>query len=312
MNDGVTSTDPVDVSVLISTWNNAKRLRITLSAFCRCVIPPATRWELVLVNNSCTDDTDDVAAAFKDRLPIVYVHEPTPGVSNGRNAGLATASGRLILFTDDDVCPNRDWIETLLNAYRAKSHGFFFGGPVASEFEVAPSDVSILRFAPFSVVGLNYGKNARKLKAREYFIGANWGCPAEVIRQIGGFSPGRGPNPVLGRVRVGSETELMARLRRQGWVPWYVPDAQVTHFVPANKITQEHIVARYEAGVFQRARDSLSRHTTLGRANVLCLLHMRALKHWLVWKIAGLFGRSGIRSGTAWRSIRAALRQDGR
>ena len=36
-------------------------------------------------------------------LPLRLVHEPTPGLSNARNRGIAEARGDLVLWTDDDV-----------------------------------------------------------------------------------------------------------------------------------------------------------------------------------------------------------------
>jgi glycosyltransferase involved in cell wall biosynthesis len=48
----------MDISIVIPTWNNCRRLAQTLSALCGCDVPPALEWELVVVNNQCTDDTN--------------------------------------------------------------------------------------------------------------------------------------------------------------------------------------------------------------------------------------------------------------
>ena len=62
----------IDVCVMLCTWNNSSRLRITLDAIAQCEVPEGLCWELVLVNNNCTDDTDAVAAEFAERLPNSY------------------------------------------------------------------------------------------------------------------------------------------------------------------------------------------------------------------------------------------------
>ena len=82
----------MDISVIISTHNQAARLRITLGSLAACTLAAGVTWELVLVNNACTDDTDAVAAGHANRLPLKLVHEPRKGLSWGRNAGLAVAS----------------------------------------------------------------------------------------------------------------------------------------------------------------------------------------------------------------------------
>lgn len=86
------------ISVIICTWNNAKRLAITLQSFTTCSIPDDVTWEVVLVNNNCTDETDQVVGQFKGKLPLVYVREPQQSLSRARNAGLAVATGRLIVM----------------------------------------------------------------------------------------------------------------------------------------------------------------------------------------------------------------------
>ena len=85
------TTGDTAISVIMATWNNARRLRITLEALNRCAAPEGLRWELVLVANNCTDDTAPVAHSFHDRLPFVYLEEPrvTPAIrgSPRREAG---------------------------------------------------------------------------------------------------------------------------------------------------------------------------------------------------------------------------------
>jgi len=47
----------MDISIVIPTWNNCRRLAQTLSALCGCTVPPALEWELVVVNGPCKDVT---------------------------------------------------------------------------------------------------------------------------------------------------------------------------------------------------------------------------------------------------------------
>jgi glucosyl-dolichyl phosphate glucuronosyltransferase len=116
----------MDLTVLISTWNSCDRLSITLDTFALCSIPEGLQWQLVIVNNNCTDNTDAVVARYAKKLPITYVKEPRPGLSIARNTGLQAATGKLIIFTDDDVKPSRDWIKLYWDAYRECPQGCFW------------------------------------------------------------------------------------------------------------------------------------------------------------------------------------------
>jgi glycosyltransferase involved in cell wall biosynthesis len=246
----------MDVSVLICTWNNSRRLAITLGALGRCQIPEGLEWEVVVVNNNCTDDTDECIRQFASSLPIVHVHEPQQGLSRARNAGLAAATGSLILFTDDDVKPAPAWVAGYWNAFQEKRSGFYFGGPLRSEFEGTKPDAELLSLAPPSVRGLELGTSPTTLESRQFFVGPNWACPADVLRKVGAFDVRKGLDPSSGKVLVGEETDLMNRLNESGLRGWYLPESGVIHMVPAEKCSLEHVADRAEAHRFNQISNS--------------------------------------------------------
>lgn len=237
----------VDVSVILCTWNNCGRLAITLDAIRQCVIPTDLAWELVLVNNNCTDRTQGVAGEFAAHLPLIYVEEPRQGLSRARNTGLQAASGRLIVFTDDDVRPCREWLATYWRAYRERPVGFYFGGSVACEYEGERPDDELLRVAARSVTGVDWGPEARILPRDQLFLGANWACPSDALQMSGGFDVRLGLDASLGRRRAGEEFDLMDRLRALGLEAWYLPRAGIVHFVPKEKSGIAHVGAGAEA-----------------------------------------------------------------
>jgi glycosyltransferase involved in cell wall biosynthesis len=246
----------MDVSIIIPTWNNCERLPRTLEVISRSVVPPALEWEVVLVNNNSPDDTSRVAQEFSDRLPLLYVEEPRQGLSRARNCGLRAASGKLIVFADDDVTPQPQWLATYWSAYNEKPHGFYFGGPVVSEYEKGPPPEELLRFAPASLRGLDWGLEPRVLAAGERFLPANWACPAAALRAAGDFDTGLGLDASLGTRRIGEALDLWKRLRNCGMSGYYLPDAGVVHFVPAEKCSLRFCGGSVEAnGVYWVSSD---------------------------------------------------------
>src|SRR5688500_7453586 len=107
---------PLTVTVAICTWNRAPLLRLTLERLTALRIPNGITWELLVVNNCCTDETDQVVQEYSDRLPVRILHEPTPGQSYARNLVLRQSQGELILWTDDDVLVDERWLETLVDS----------------------------------------------------------------------------------------------------------------------------------------------------------------------------------------------------
>lgn len=237
----------MDVSVIVCTWNNSRRLATTLSAFRECSIPEDLRWELVLTNNGSTDDTPAVGQRFARMLPLVLVDEPRPGLSLAKNAALRIATGRLLIFTDDDVTPGRDWIATYWTAYRDRPSGYYFGGPIDSEYELGPPDEEFLRVAGHAITGLDWGSTARALTESERLYPANWACPAAALRAAGEFDPRLGLCSSLPKRRVGETFDLMDRLTAMGMAGWYLPGARVRHFVPASKCTLRFLGQNAEA-----------------------------------------------------------------
>src|SRR5262249_2574313 len=122
----------------ICTWNRSKSLSATLSSLQQLTIPPDIDWEVLLVNNNCSDDTDEVIAQFADRLPIRLLHEKRQGLSNARNCAAAAAKGDYILWTDDDAIVDPNWVAAYVNAFRTWPKASLFGGPIKLKLEGNP------------------------------------------------------------------------------------------------------------------------------------------------------------------------------
>src|SRR5262245_59034882 len=123
------------ISVVICTWNRAALLDQPLAHFANLRIPAGTDWELILVNNRCTDATDEVLARHDDRLPLVRLYEDRPGKSFAANRAVDHGSGELLLWTDDDVLVDPGWLEAYVRAAEQYPHATFFGGTVEPLFE---------------------------------------------------------------------------------------------------------------------------------------------------------------------------------
>ena len=79
------------VTVAICSLNHAESLRRTLESLAVMEVPDLD-WEVLVVNNGCTDHTDQVIAAFADRLPMRCEVEPERGLSRARNRAVDSAT----------------------------------------------------------------------------------------------------------------------------------------------------------------------------------------------------------------------------
>ena len=115
------------ITVAICTWNRSVSLACTLAKLADCASLRFANWEVLVVNNNCRDDTDAVAMSFAGRLPLRLISQPVPGLSNARNAAVAAATGEYMVWTDDDVLVESNWLRAYEAAFLAHPEYAFFG-----------------------------------------------------------------------------------------------------------------------------------------------------------------------------------------
>ncbi len=107
------------VSVIVPTRNRSALLRDLLNALSNQVYP-AGRMEVIVVDNSSTDDTADVVkqAAAMSPCPVRYLRKQNDGPAASRNRGAEMASGEILAFTDSDCIPGPGWLVSAVAAFR--------------------------------------------------------------------------------------------------------------------------------------------------------------------------------------------------
>ena len=117
------------VTIVIPTQRRPEPLaRAARSTFAQTGVDPS-ELELVVVDN----DVQPSARGLVERLaaeapfPVRYVHEPSPGVANARNAAVENARGESIAFLDDDEEAPPEWLASLLDAQRRFDADLVFG-----------------------------------------------------------------------------------------------------------------------------------------------------------------------------------------
>jgi glycosyltransferase involved in cell wall biosynthesis len=221
----------MDVSVVICTWNRARLLDRTLSRMRSLRIPEGLRWELLVVNNNCTDETDSVVESHAGRLPIRRLHQPIPGKVHAVHLGVSEARGSLVVWTDDDVLPAEGWLEAYVAARKRWPEAGLFGGPIIPDFETAPPRwISATLDRIGGAYGLrDFGRDLVELTHETVPFGANFAVPRSI--QLAYPYDARFGD-TAGRRIGGYETNVMNRMLDDGVPGRWVPDARVNHFVP--------------------------------------------------------------------------------
>jgi glucosyl-dolichyl phosphate glucuronosyltransferase len=224
------------VTVAVCTWNRAKLLDQTLAQMCKLRIPKGVEWELLVVNNNCTDNTEQVVGRYRDRLPLRPLFEQKQGHSNARNCAIDAARGELMIWTDDDVLVDENWLAESAKAANAFPSAVYFGGTINPWLE-APVP-RWLQPHWHSLQGLfvlrNFGDYVGPIQPGQVPAGANMAIRMDIQKMLRFETR-------LGRVKDtlsgADDTEIIERLRKQSMQGVWVGTARVSHYIPADRLS---------------------------------------------------------------------------
>ncbi|WP_049568205.1 glycosyltransferase family 2 protein [Nonomuraea sp. SBT364] len=188
-------------------------------------------YELILVVDHNPDLHLKLKRAYPGAIVVANTHEQ--GLSGGKNTGVATATGDIVAFLDDDAVADPGWLEAL-------EEGFQDPGVVGVGGRTEPIWASERRPRWFPqefdwTVGCTYrGMPAVRAPIRNV-MGGNAAFLRQVVSEVGGFHSGIGRS-VQGRKSrpLGcEETEFCIRLsqRKPGSVMLFEPRALIGHKV---------------------------------------------------------------------------------
>lgn len=254
------------LTVAICTWNRCSSLEQTLRGFTAVAAPAGATWELLIVNNNCTDRTDAVVGAFEERLPVRHVFEKRPGLSHARNRAVAEATGDYIIWTDDDVTVCTGWLSAYAEAFRRFPDAAIFGGPIQPWFDGDPPDW-LRRIYP-KIAGVyaarDFGAEPIPFTPQVIPWGANYVIRARE-QSAHPYDPDLGYRP--GRMVGWEETEVIQALLAGGAEGRWVPGASLKHHVPKTRQTTKYLRQHfYNRGIYYGARwDQIDRRLVFGR-----------------------------------------------
>ncbi len=232
------------ISVLICTWNRAELLQKTLEQMTQTKVPHDLAWEIVVVNNNCTDHTPAVVESFENRLPIRMVIELEQGLSAARNRGAIEATGELLLWTDDDVLVGERWLEEYARALAEQPEAAVFGGPILPWFDGTPPAwlSQGWREVESAYAVRDLGDKPFVLTASRLPYGANYAIRRSVqLRFMYDTRLGRKGTQMLS----GEESHVMTSILAAGHTGLWLPDATVKHFIGADRQTLAYLRRYY-------------------------------------------------------------------
>jgi GT2 family glycosyltransferase/SAM-dependent methyltransferase len=263
INASIASRRQTSVSVIVCTRRRPEQLGRCLEAL-RHLDPAPT--EIIVVDNGPEEcGTRHVVEAFSG---VIYLAEPTVGLSRARNSGILRSSSEIVAFTDDDVLVHPRW---LLGVQEALSQDKVFGMTGL----VLPAQLetrSQVRFE-FDFGGFNCGY--RPITFESFFFnsmlsrgvpvwrigaGANMAFRREVFEQIGLFDTRLG----AGASGCSEDSEFWYRMLAAGMSIVYEPRAAVWHLHRVDHAAFRNQMRQYMRGHVAALLVQFEKHRHLG------------------------------------------------
>jgi glycosyltransferase involved in cell wall biosynthesis len=130
-------TDAPELSVIVATWNRGRHILPTLRS---ALAQDFRDFELIVVGDNCTDDTERVVAPLlSERVRWINLPERGGSQSFPNNAGIAAARGRYVAYLGHDDIWARDHLARLREAFASSPEcsfavsGCLYHGPEGSD-----------------------------------------------------------------------------------------------------------------------------------------------------------------------------------
>jgi glycosyltransferase involved in cell wall biosynthesis len=221
---------PYEASILLCSRNRADILEKTLQSLRGVKVPPRWSVELLLADNASTDRTPEVVSAFEHPDMLVRgLSEPSPGKSKALNRAISASSGKVLLFTDDDVRFPQHWIERMSAPILQDTADAVQGGVELAESVnpdwMTPRHRGVLA----STERIDADQPSR-------LVGANMAIARKVFNEITMLDPELG---VGGKYGAGEDTLLSWQLREAGLRIESAFDVSVEHHVVPSRLSFE-------------------------------------------------------------------------
>ena len=228
----------IRLTVAICTYNRCEYLRDTLSNLAKQRYGDQDV-EILVVNNASTDGTVEFLTGYvhTGNIGFRWVSEVRQGLSYARNRALSESGAQYVLYIDDDVFLDDDFIQNWVQFIKSNPSITEAGGPISVHFDNGQPNwfPMVLK----QMLGHHHPYNQEQdYKSGDYPHGGNMLFERESALKLGGFNVdlGRSGKKLSG----GEEKELNRRVVNSGGIVRYNPLAGLRHRIGKDRLTKDY------------------------------------------------------------------------
>jgi len=235
------------LSIAICSYNRADQLAITLESFLahsgqlhHFLLPED---EIIVVDNNSKDHTRETVERFADRLPLHYVFESNQGLSAARNKALSEFRNDALIFIDDDITIEPNFLHAYRDALSSHGDQVFLGGRIVVDWQGRrPTWYRTRELALLNGLVGDYNLGEAPLQYTANMLlpyGANFLLSRDLIEAVGDFDETLGLNGE--NIERGEESDYFSRALKHGFQGYYIPTAQVAHRFQTERLNIKYL-----------------------------------------------------------------------
>ncbi|MCI4626523.1 MAG: glycosyltransferase family 2 protein [Candidatus Magnetoovum sp. WYHC-5] len=231
-------------SIIIPTYNRKEQLIECLNSI-KEIDYPRELFEVIVVDDGGVIYLDNIVHQCKEYINITLIKEANCGPAKARNTGVFAASGKYVVFLDDDCIVPPSWLK-LIDAHYKKYPNSVLGGRT-----VNVHTNNVYSTASQTIVDFVYNYNIKHNNKALFFASNNLSVPISACYAIGCFNAS---------FNIASEDrEICRRLLAHGYTLMYVPEVIVYHghFLTFRSFIYQHY--NYGRGVYKYHNDLFNR-----------------------------------------------------
>ena len=262
------------LTVIICTYNRAKYIGALLESIAANDLPKSD-YEILLVDNNCTDNTraicEHFAAAHED-VQFRYVVEPEQGLSVARNKGIKEAKGDVIVYVDDDALVDSHYLRDYVEWFAAHPETMACGGPIEPLYETQEPDWMTPYTRALLTAWMNYGDKVREYPKGRYPGGGNAAYRKEVFDKVGLFNTALGRNG--NSLMASEEKDIFDKMHALHMQVLYLPTPVLHHCIPQTKLEKDY----FERLTLQIGKSERQRTLSISKGKYLKRLFSEFIK----------------------------------
>lgn len=231
------------VSIIICSYNGAKKLQPTLEHLTNQRVSENINWEVIFIDNNSTDNSLELVDNFWKKngrqIPIKVINEPKSGKYYALTRGVNEARYTYFITCDDDNWLSEDYVERAYNILEQDPYIGAVGGQSIANFESTNIEIPdwFIKDQERYAIG-KQGEKSGVITSRKFIWGAGMvshvslykrfykNYPSLLINNKGHF--------------IAEDTEYCLRLILRGYQLFYDESLIIKHFVPNERLTKEY------------------------------------------------------------------------